>query len=85
VSITATGSRPRCCAGVGAGIGAEPDAQPQVGQDGEWPLFLDVWVDHVVEEVANADRQGSKGTIEGPFYVPRRSSAHCRVHRADAR
>jgi catechol 1,2-dioxygenase len=42
----------------------------QVGQDGEWPLFLDVWVEHVVEEVANADRQGSKGTIEGPFYVP---------------
>lgn len=41
-----------------------------VGQDGEWPLFLDVWVEHVVEEVANADRQGSKGTIEGPYYVP---------------
>jgi catechol 1,2-dioxygenase len=41
----------------------------QVGEDGEWPLFLDVWVEHVVEEVANADRQGSKGTIEGPFYV----------------
>ncbi|MFI0462727.1 catechol 1,2-dioxygenase [Saccharopolyspora sp. 5N102] len=42
----------------------------QVGQDGEWPLFLDVWIEHVVEEVANADRQGSKGTIEGPYYVP---------------
>jgi catechol 1,2-dioxygenase len=41
-----------------------------VGQDGEWPLFLDVWLEHVVEEVANADRQGSKGTIEGPYYVP---------------
>ncbi|MGY1638137.1 catechol 1,2-dioxygenase [Geodermatophilus sp. SYSU D00742] len=41
-----------------------------VGQDGEWPLFLDVWVEHVVEEVANAGRQGSKGTIEGPYYVP---------------
>ena len=41
-----------------------------VGQDGEWPLFLDVWVEHVVEEVANADREGSKGTIEGPYYVP---------------
>ena len=41
-----------------------------VGQDGEWPLFLDVWVEHVVEEVANEDRQGSKGTIEGPYYVP---------------
>lgn len=41
-----------------------------VGQDGEWPLFLDVWVEHVVEEVANGNRQGSKGTIEGPYYVP---------------
>src|SRR5690349_16158565 len=37
-----------------------------VGDDGEWPLFLDVWVEHVVEEVATEDRQGSKGTIEGP-------------------
>ncbi|MEX0427992.1 catechol 1,2-dioxygenase [Nocardioides sp. DS6] len=42
----------------------------QVGQDGEWPLFLDVWVEHVVEEVATADRKGNKGTIEGPYYVP---------------
>jgi catechol 1,2-dioxygenase len=42
----------------------------QVGQDGEWPLFLDVWVEHVVEEVANENRRGSKGTIEGPYYVP---------------
>jgi catechol 1,2-dioxygenase len=42
----------------------------QVGLDGEWPLFLDVWLEHVVEEVANADREGSKGTIEGPYYVP---------------
>ena len=42
----------------------------QVGQDGEWPLFCDVWLEHVVEEVAHADRKGSKGTIEGPFYVP---------------
>lgn len=42
----------------------------QVGEDGEWPLFLDVWVEHVVEEVANANRLGSKGTIEGPYYVP---------------
>lgn len=42
----------------------------QVGQDGEWPLFLDVWLEHVVEEVANENREGSKGTIEGPYYVP---------------
>ncbi len=43
----------------------------RVGEDGEWPpLFLDVWVEHSVEEVANANRHGSKGTIEGPYYVP---------------
>ncbi|HEX4788739.1 MAG TPA: catechol 1,2-dioxygenase [Actinospica sp.] len=42
----------------------------QVGQDGEWPLFLDVWIEHVVEEVATERRAGSKGTIEGPYYVP---------------
>jgi catechol 1,2-dioxygenase len=42
----------------------------QVGADGEWPLFLDVFVEHVVEEVASAAREGSKGTIEGPFYAP---------------
>src|ERR1700754_940548 len=42
----------------------------EVGRDGEWPLFLDVFVEHVIEEVATADRHGSKGSIEGPFYVP---------------
>lgn len=42
----------------------------QVGKDGEWPLFLDVWVEHVVEDVNTAHRHGSKGTIEGPYYVP---------------
>ena len=41
-----------------------------VGQSGEWPLFLDVFVEHVVEEVATAGRHGSKGTIEGPYYLP---------------
>ena len=41
----------------------------KVGEDGEWPLFLDVWLEHSVEEVANEDREGSKGTIEGPYYV----------------
>jgi catechol 1,2-dioxygenase len=42
----------------------------QVGADGEWPLFLDVFLEHAVEQVNNANRQGSKGTIEGPYYVP---------------
>jgi catechol 1,2-dioxygenase len=42
----------------------------RVGEDGEWPLFLDVWLEHVIEEVANADRKGTSGTIEGPYYIP---------------
>jgi catechol 1,2-dioxygenase len=42
----------------------------RVGDDGEWPLFLDVFVEHVIEAVANAPREGSKGSIEGPYYVP---------------
>lgn len=42
----------------------------QVGEDGEWPLFLDVWVEHVVEDVATEHRSGNKGSIEGPYYVP---------------
>ncbi|MBA74121.1 MAG: catechol 1,2-dioxygenase [Tistrella sp.] len=42
----------------------------KVGEDGEWPLFLDVWLEHSVEEVASEHRKGSKGTIEGPYYVP---------------
>jgi len=41
-----------------------------VGDDGEWPLFLDVWVEHVVEDVATEHREGNKGSIEGPYYVP---------------
>jgi catechol 1,2-dioxygenase len=42
----------------------------QVGADGEWPLFLDVFVEHEVEQVTSASRQGTKGSIEGPYYVP---------------
>ena len=41
----------------------------KVGEDGEWPLFLDVWIEHSVEEVASEHREGSKGTIEGPYYI----------------
>jgi len=41
-----------------------------VGEAGEWPLFMDVWVEHVIEEVSAEAREGSKGTIEGPYYVP---------------
>ncbi|MFZ5871247.1 MAG: catechol 1,2-dioxygenase [Actinomycetota bacterium] len=42
----------------------------EVGETGEWPLWLDVFVEHTVEEVAHAERKGSKGTIEGPYYLP---------------
>jgi catechol 1,2-dioxygenase len=41
----------------------------RVGEDGEWPLVLDVFVEHVVEEVDGANRKGAVGTIEGPYYV----------------
>ncbi|GHD05274.1 catechol 1,2-dioxygenase [Zhihengliuella salsuginis] len=42
----------------------------KVGDDGEWPLFLDVWLEHSVEDVATDHREGNKGSIEGPYYIP---------------
>lgn len=42
----------------------------EVGDGGEWPLFLDVFVEHVVEEVAAETQHGTKGTILGPYYLP---------------
>ena len=42
----------------------------EVGETGEWPLFMDVFVEHVVEEVASRQQHGTKGTIEGPYYLP---------------
>lgn len=42
----------------------------KVGTDGEWPLFLDVWLEHTVEDVNSKERPGTVGTIEGPYYVP---------------
>ena len=42
----------------------------EVGETGEWPLFLDVFVEHAVEEVASRTQHGTKGTIEGPYYLP---------------
>lgn len=41
-----------------------------VGDGGEWPLFLDVFVEHVVEDVASRTQHGSKGSILGPYYLP---------------
>ncbi len=42
----------------------------EVGEGGEWPLLLDVFVEHEVEAVAAASQQGSKGSILGPYYLP---------------
>jgi catechol 1,2-dioxygenase len=41
-----------------------------VGESGEWPLFLDVFVESVVEQQVYRDRDGSQGTILGPFHLP---------------
>src|SRR5262249_55315102 len=53
----------------------------EVGEVGEWPLFMDVFVEHVVEEVAADAQRGTKGTIEGPYYLPDqvRLSASCEL------
>lgn len=55
----------------------------EVGEGGEWPLLLDVFVEHAVEEVASRSRLGTKGTIEGPYYLPgsERLPAHCELPR----
>ena len=42
----------------------------ELGEGGEWPLFLDVFVEHEVENVAERSQQGTKGTIAGPYYLP---------------
>lgn len=43
-----------------------------VGEYGEWPLWLDVFLEHEVEEVHYSRKSftGTKGSIEGPYYVP---------------
>jgi catechol 1,2-dioxygenase len=41
-----------------------------LGEGGEWPLFLDVFVEHVVEDVGAHTQQGTKGSILGPYYLP---------------
>ncbi|GAA1164072.1 catechol 1,2-dioxygenase [Kribbella jejuensis] len=58
----------------------------EVGEVGEWPLFMDVFVEHVVEEVAASSQRGTKGTIEGPYYLPDqvRLASRCELpHRPD--
>ncbi len=57
----------------------------RVGEDGEWPLFLDVFVEHVVEEVVNADRPGRRRHHRGPVLRAGRTGVRERGHAADAR
>ncbi|MEQ3552120.1 dioxygenase [Pseudonocardia nematodicida] len=40
-----------------------------VSDTGEWPLFLDVYLEYEVERVAAEDQAGSTGTILGPFWL----------------
>ena len=42
-----------------------------VGEAGEWPLFLDVFVETAVERNAFRGRAGSAGTILGPYHLRR--------------
>jgi catechol 1,2-dioxygenase len=41
-----------------------------VGEGGEWPLVMDVFIEHAIEEQVAQAQQGTKGTIEGPYYLP---------------
>lgn len=41
-----------------------------VGEGGEWPLLLDVFIEHEVEHVAAQSQHGTKGSILGPYYLP---------------
>jgi catechol 1,2-dioxygenase len=41
-----------------------------VGEAGEWPLFLDVFVEHAVEAQVFGRRSGTQGTILGPYHLP---------------
>jgi catechol 1,2-dioxygenase len=57
-----------------------------VGETGEWPLFMDVFVEHVIEDIASQQQHGTKGSIEGPYYLAgqTRLSADCELpHRKD--
>lgn len=40
-----------------------------VSDTGEWPLFLDVYLEYEVERVAAESQRGSTGTILGPFWL----------------
>ena len=40
-----------------------------VGKAGEWPLFLDVFIESAVEQHVYRERRGSHGTILGPYHL----------------
>lgn len=42
----------------------------EVGEGGEWPLWLDVFLEHFIEDSNSRIFNGTKGSIEGPYYVP---------------
>ena len=48
-----------------------------VGDAGEWPLFLDVFVESAVEQQVFGGRSGSQGTILGPTTWPTRRFSRC--------
>jgi len=56
-----------------------------VGEAGEWPLFGDVYIEHVVEEQAFGNRAGSQGTILGPYHLPGARSPECSDNGFDGR
>ena len=41
-----------------------------LGEGGEWPLWLDVFLEHFIEDSNSRIFDGTKGSIEGPYYVP---------------
>ncbi|WP_067435107.1 dioxygenase family protein [Nocardioides jensenii] len=41
-----------------------------VGEGGEWPLFMDVFVEHAVEAQVARSQHGTKGSILGPYFLP---------------
>jgi catechol 1,2-dioxygenase len=41
-----------------------------VGDAGEWPLLLDVFVESAIEKQTAKAHLGSEGTILGPYYLP---------------
>ncbi|MEU1183953.1 dioxygenase [Streptomyces sp. NPDC005820] len=41
-----------------------------VGEGGEWPLVMDVFIEHAVEDQVSQSQNGTKGSIEGPYYLP---------------